>query len=173
MGGQAPGQKQRSVARLGSQPSPPWSSLWRPQPPWIGPLETAGHRAASDCSLLSPQSLYLGPIMKFGSAEQKRQWVTPFTSGDKIGCFALSEPGTAGLPLGPGDRPRWELGAPGRGRTRACAAGPGAAPSPKARGKALCVVEAIYWGAGGGRCCCPWFARKIWLWGPSGLKAGS
>ncbi|ELK25225.1 Short-chain specific acyl-CoA dehydrogenase, mitochondrial [Myotis davidii] len=38
-------------------------------------------------------SLYLGPIMKFGSKEQKQKWVTPFTSGDKIGCFALSEPG--------------------------------------------------------------------------------
>ncbi|XP_012505683.1 PREDICTED: short-chain specific acyl-CoA dehydrogenase, mitochondrial [Propithecus coquereli] len=38
-------------------------------------------------------SLYLGPILKFGSKEQKQQWVTPFTSGDKIGCFALSEPG--------------------------------------------------------------------------------
>lgn len=32
--------------------------------------------------------------MKFGSKEQKQKWVTPFTSGDKIGCFALSEPGT-------------------------------------------------------------------------------
>ncbi|KAK2102759.1 hypothetical protein P7K49_020426 [Saguinus oedipus] len=38
-------------------------------------------------------SLYLGPILKFASKEQKQKWVTPFTSGDKIGCFALSEPG--------------------------------------------------------------------------------
>lgn len=38
-------------------------------------------------------SLYLGPILKFGTPEQKRRWITPFTSGDKIGCFALSEPG--------------------------------------------------------------------------------
>ncbi|XP_058439158.1 short-chain specific acyl-CoA dehydrogenase, mitochondrial isoform X1 [Marmota monax] len=60
---------------------------------WSGPLETAGHWEASDRCLLSSQSLYLGPIMKFGSAEQKWQWVTPFTSGDKVGCFALSEPG--------------------------------------------------------------------------------
>uniref|UniRef100_A0A2K5QBZ5 Short-chain specific acyl-CoA dehydrogenase, mitochondrial n=1 Tax=Cebus imitator TaxID=2715852 RepID=A0A2K5QBZ5_CEBIM len=37
-------------------------------------------------------SLYLGPILKFGSKEQKQKWITPFTSGDKIGCFALSEP---------------------------------------------------------------------------------
>ena len=38
-------------------------------------------------------SLYLGPILKFGTKEQKQRWVAPFTSGDKIGCFALSEPG--------------------------------------------------------------------------------
>ncbi|XP_035412621.1 short-chain specific acyl-CoA dehydrogenase, mitochondrial isoform X1 [Cygnus atratus] len=38
-------------------------------------------------------SLYLGPILKFGSEEQKHKWIAPFTSGDKIGCFALSEPG--------------------------------------------------------------------------------
>lgn len=38
-------------------------------------------------------SLYLGPILKFGTKEQKQRWVTPFTSGEKIGCFALSEPG--------------------------------------------------------------------------------
>ncbi|XP_038619559.1 short-chain specific acyl-CoA dehydrogenase, mitochondrial [Tachyglossus aculeatus] len=38
-------------------------------------------------------SLYLGPILKFGTKEQKQQWIAPFTSGDKIGSFALSEPG--------------------------------------------------------------------------------
>ncbi|XP_061866352.1 short-chain specific acyl-CoA dehydrogenase, mitochondrial isoform X2 [Colius striatus] len=38
-------------------------------------------------------SLYLGPILKFGSEEQKHKWIAPFTGGDKIGCFALSEPG--------------------------------------------------------------------------------
>ncbi|XP_060106308.1 short-chain specific acyl-CoA dehydrogenase, mitochondrial isoform X1 [Heteronotia binoei] len=38
-------------------------------------------------------SLYLGPILKFGSEEQKQKWIAPFTSGDRVGCFALSEPG--------------------------------------------------------------------------------
>uniref|UniRef100_H2VEL4 Short-chain specific acyl-CoA dehydrogenase, mitochondrial n=1 Tax=Takifugu rubripes TaxID=31033 RepID=H2VEL4_TAKRU len=38
-------------------------------------------------------SLYIGPILKFGSEEQKQQWITPFTSGEQVGCFALSEPG--------------------------------------------------------------------------------
>jgi butyryl-CoA dehydrogenase len=38
-------------------------------------------------------SLYCEPIMKFGNEEQKNNFVTPFAKGDKLGCFALSEPG--------------------------------------------------------------------------------
>lgn len=38
-------------------------------------------------------SLYLGPLLQWGSEQQKEKYVTPFTTGDKIGCFALSEPG--------------------------------------------------------------------------------
>jgi len=38
-------------------------------------------------------SLYLGPVNKFGNAKQKEQFVTPFTDGSRVGCFALSEPG--------------------------------------------------------------------------------
>ncbi|XP_015285081.1 PREDICTED: short-chain specific acyl-CoA dehydrogenase, mitochondrial isoform X1 [Gekko japonicus] len=38
-------------------------------------------------------SLYLGPILKFGSEDQKQKWIAPFTSGERVGCLALSEPG--------------------------------------------------------------------------------
>nr|UTI67597.1 acyl-CoA dehydrogenase [Kerria lacca] len=38
-------------------------------------------------------SLYLGPLNKFGNENQKEKYIKPFTSGKKIGCFALSEPG--------------------------------------------------------------------------------
>ena len=38
-------------------------------------------------------SLYLGPLKFFASHEQKEQHVAPFLSGDRIGCFGLSEPG--------------------------------------------------------------------------------
>ncbi|XP_046386511.1 short-chain specific acyl-CoA dehydrogenase, mitochondrial [Ischnura elegans] len=38
-------------------------------------------------------SLYLGPVAKFGNKEQKEKFVRPFTNGDRVGCFALSEPG--------------------------------------------------------------------------------
>ncbi|RZF46973.1 hypothetical protein LSTR_LSTR017133 [Laodelphax striatellus] len=38
-------------------------------------------------------SLYLGPLLQFGTQNQKEQFVRPYTTGDKVGCFALSEPG--------------------------------------------------------------------------------
>jgi len=37
-------------------------------------------------------SLYCGPIEKFGNEQQKEQFLKPFASGDHLGCFALSEP---------------------------------------------------------------------------------
>lgn len=38
-------------------------------------------------------SLYLGPLQTFGNEEQKQKYITPYTDGKKVGCFALSEPG--------------------------------------------------------------------------------
>ncbi|KAL7303042.1 hypothetical protein TKK_0004260 [Trichogramma kaykai] len=38
-------------------------------------------------------SLYLGPLQQFANDKQKEKYITPFTSGDQVGCFALSEPG--------------------------------------------------------------------------------
>lgn len=38
-------------------------------------------------------TLYLGPIEKYGNEEQKQKFVVPFVDGTRIGCFALSEPG--------------------------------------------------------------------------------
>lgn len=38
-------------------------------------------------------SLYLGPLQQFANEKQREKYIRPFTSGDKIGCFALSEPG--------------------------------------------------------------------------------
>ncbi len=39
-------------------------------------------------------SLVCDPIMKFGTEEQKKTWLPPLCSGEKLGCYALSEPGT-------------------------------------------------------------------------------
>ncbi len=37
-------------------------------------------------------SLVCDPLLRFGSEEQKQRWLTPLAAGDKLGCFALSEP---------------------------------------------------------------------------------
>lgn len=38
-------------------------------------------------------SLFCDPILKFGNDQQKARYLTPFARGEKLGCFALSEPG--------------------------------------------------------------------------------
>lgn len=38
-------------------------------------------------------TLYCGPVDMAGSHEQKLEWLTPVASGQKVGCFGLSEPG--------------------------------------------------------------------------------
>src|ERR1700712_2209578 len=44
-------------------------------------------------SLVSVQgSLAMFPIWKFGSEEQKEQWLPGMAAGDLIGCFGLTEP---------------------------------------------------------------------------------
>ena len=34
-----------------------------------------------------------GPVKANGTPEQKAEWLAPFAAGEKLGCFALSEPG--------------------------------------------------------------------------------
>ncbi len=38
-------------------------------------------------------SLTCWPILSFGSEEQKRKYLPPLASGEKLGCYALTEPG--------------------------------------------------------------------------------
>ena len=39
-------------------------------------------------------SLCVDPILTFGSEEQKKKYLPPLSSGEKIGCFSLTEPGS-------------------------------------------------------------------------------
>src|SRR5256885_6228044 len=47
-------------------------------------------------------SLYCDPVLKYGTDAQKERWLKPFASGEKLGCFGLTEPqagsDTAGQP---------------------------------------------------------------------------
>ncbi|XP_001639632.2 short-chain specific acyl-CoA dehydrogenase, mitochondrial [Nematostella vectensis] len=48
--------------------------------------------ASLGCIMSVNNSLYLGPILKYGTDAQKVEWIKPFLNGDRVGCFALSEP---------------------------------------------------------------------------------
>ncbi|GAB1607339.1 short-chain specific acyl-CoA dehydrogenase, mitochondrial-like [Argonauta hians] len=52
-------------------------------------------RGCASCGVIMSvnNSLYLDPINNFGNPSQKKEFVSPYLNGDKIGCFALSEPG--------------------------------------------------------------------------------
>ncbi|KAF9795731.1 hypothetical protein SFRURICE_018859 [Spodoptera frugiperda] len=57
-------------------------------------LEEISRGCASAGVIMSVNnSLYLGPVMHWGNDKQKEQFVTPFCTGEIVGCFALSEPG--------------------------------------------------------------------------------
>jgi glutaryl-CoA dehydrogenase len=45
-------------------------------------------------------SLAMYPIYRFGSEEQKQQWLPPMAAGELIGCFALTEPDYGSDPSG-------------------------------------------------------------------------
>ncbi len=52
-------------------------------------------------SFVSVQSaLVMYPIYTFGSEEQKNQWLPALASGEKLGCFGLTEPGFGSNPGG-------------------------------------------------------------------------
>ncbi|KAK7490645.1 hypothetical protein BaRGS_00018062, partial [Batillaria attramentaria] len=49
--------------------------------------------ASTGCIMSVNNTLYLGPVQKYATAAQKEQFQKPFLNGDRVGCFALSEPG--------------------------------------------------------------------------------
>src|ERR1700675_3417610 len=56
-------------------------------------IEEISRVCASTGVILSVQnSLYCDPIHRFGTDEQKKKFLAPFARGEKIGCYALTEP---------------------------------------------------------------------------------
>ncbi len=56
--------------------------------------EIAAACASTAVTMSVNNSLYCGPITKFATDAQKEKYLTPFASGQKLGAYALSEPGT-------------------------------------------------------------------------------
>ena len=64
-------------------------------------LEEIAAACASTAVILSVNnSLVCAPILKYGSPEQLKDVLTPLARGEKLGCFALSEPGHGSDPAG-------------------------------------------------------------------------
>jgi butyryl-CoA dehydrogenase len=56
-------------------------------------IEEISRVCASTGTILSVQnSLYCDPILRFGTEEQKQKFLVPYARGEKIGCYALTEP---------------------------------------------------------------------------------
>ena len=56
-------------------------------------IEEISRACASTGVILSVQnSLYCDPIHRFGTEDQKEKFLLPFARGEKIGCYALTEP---------------------------------------------------------------------------------
>ncbi|MGH7398774.1 MAG: acyl-CoA dehydrogenase [Candidatus Rokuibacteriota bacterium] len=56
-------------------------------------VEELARACASHAVIMSVNnSLYCDPICTHGTEEQKARFLTPFASGQKLGCFALTEP---------------------------------------------------------------------------------
>jgi butyryl-CoA dehydrogenase len=59
----------------------------------IGMEEVSRGCASTGVIMSVNNSLYCDPVMRYASDEQKGEWLKPFASGEKLGCFALTEPG--------------------------------------------------------------------------------
>ena len=56
-------------------------------------IEEISRACASTGVIMSVNnSLVCDPLLKFGSSDQHREWLKPLASGEKLGCFGLTEP---------------------------------------------------------------------------------
>jgi butyryl-CoA dehydrogenase len=87
------------VARLGELGlmgvaiPPAWGGAGMDTLSYVLALEEISAACASTGVIMSVNnSLVCGPLLHFGSEEQKRAWLPDLAAGKKLGCFALSEP---------------------------------------------------------------------------------
>ena len=64
----------------------------------------SGYRSAMSVQ----SSLVMHPISLFGSDEQKEQWLPQLATGEKVGCFGLTEPDHGSDPSGMGTKAVWD-----------------------------------------------------------------
>jgi alkylation response protein AidB-like acyl-CoA dehydrogenase len=61
-------------------------------------LQEIAYSCASSAVTMSVANLSTEPLLKFGSEEQKRRWLTGLAEGSRLGAFGLTEPGAGSDP---------------------------------------------------------------------------
>jgi butyryl-CoA dehydrogenase len=60
---------------------------------YVVALEEVARACASHAAIMSVNnSLYCDPVERFANEEQKQRFLVPFASGQRLGCFSLTEP---------------------------------------------------------------------------------
>ncbi|HKY63937.1 MAG TPA: acyl-CoA dehydrogenase [bacterium] len=87
--------KMAELGLLGMMVPTEWGGSGLDTLSYVLALEEISAACASTAVTMSVNnSLYCGPITKFASDAQKEKYLKPFASGQKLGAYALSEPGT-------------------------------------------------------------------------------
>ncbi len=94
-------QQLASMGLMGMMVPEEWGGAGMDTVSYAMAMEEVSAACASTGVIMSVNnSLVCAPIAKFGSDEQKRKYLTPLAKGEKLGCFALSEPGHGSDPAG-------------------------------------------------------------------------
>jgi butyryl-CoA dehydrogenase len=91
-----PGEAVRKLGEmglLGVAVPPEWGGAGMDAVAYAVAMEEISRGCAGTGVIMSVNnSLYCDPVLKFGTDEQKREFLAPFARGEKLGCFALTEP---------------------------------------------------------------------------------
>ncbi len=80
---------------LGMMVDPEWNGSGLGAMAYSAVLEEIAVECASTAVIMSVNnSLACHPIQAFGNDEQKERWLKPLATGEKLGCYCLSEPGS-------------------------------------------------------------------------------
>ncbi|MFO1518997.1 MAG: acyl-CoA dehydrogenase [bacterium] len=87
--------KMAELGLLGMMVPTEWGGSGLDTVSYVLALEEISVACASTAVTMSVNnSLYCGPILKFANDSQKEKYLKPYASGEKLGAYALSEPGT-------------------------------------------------------------------------------
>ncbi len=85
--------KLAEMGLMGVAVPPEWGGAGMDNVSYALAMEEISRGCAGTSVIMSVNnSLYCDPILKFGTDEQRKTWLEPFARGEKLGCFALTEP---------------------------------------------------------------------------------